>query len=92
MSGKIVENRAGLFGSLCLKVNQIATVSSIQFFSAFVLCIAFVIINNGNRTGWSPIRSVIIRVINKIGRHDVWLPINQNYGKIRETNKSSIER
>ena len=27
-----------------------------------------------------------------IGRHDVLLPINQNYGKIRETNKPSIER
>ena len=26
------------------------------------------IINNGNRTEWSPIRSVIVRVINKIGR------------------------
>ena len=26
------------------------------------------IISNGNRTEWSPIRSVIIRVINKIGR------------------------
>ena len=26
------------------------------------------LINNGNRTEWSPIRSVIIRVINKIGR------------------------
>ena len=25
-------------------------------------------VNNGNRTEWSPIRSVIIRVINKIGR------------------------
>ena len=25
-------------------------------------------INNGNRTEWSPIRSVIIRAINKIGR------------------------
>ena len=25
-------------------------------------------IHNGNRTEWSPIRSVIIRVINKIGR------------------------
>ena len=25
-------------------------------------------INNGNRTEWSPIQSVIIRVINKIGR------------------------
>ena len=27
-----------------------------------------------------------------IGQHDVLLPINQNYGKIRETNKPSIER
>ena len=26
------------------------------------------IIHNGNRTGWSPIRSVVIRGINKIGR------------------------
>ena len=26
------------------------------------------VISNGNRTEWSPIRSVIIRVINKIGR------------------------
>ena len=26
------------------------------------------VINNGNRTDWSPIRSVIIRGINKIGR------------------------
>ena len=28
----------------------------------------FVLIYNGNRTEWGPIRSVIIRVINKIGR------------------------
>ena len=27
-----------------------------------------------------------------IGRHDVLLPVNQNYDKIRETNKASIER
>ena len=26
-----------------------------------------ILINNGNRTEWSPIRSVIIRAINKIG-------------------------
>ena len=26
-----------------------------------------------------------------IGRHDVLLPINQNYDKIRETNKALIE-
>ena len=30
------------------------------------LLLLFVVISNGNRTGWSPIRSVIMRVINKI--------------------------
>ena len=59
-------------------------------------------ISNGNRTEWSPIRFVIIRVINKIGRlrsgsliclitsmitdrigrHEVLLPINHNFNKI----------
>ena len=59
-------------------------------------------ISSGNRTEWSPIRSVIIRVINKIGRprsgspiclitsmitdrigrHEVLLPINHNFNKI----------
>ena len=59
-------------------------------------------ISNGNRTEWSPIQSVIIRVINKIGRprsgspiclitsmitdrigrHEVLLPINHNFNKI----------
>ena len=63
-------------------------------------------ISNGNRTEWSPIRPVIIRVINKIGRprsgspiclitsmitdrigrHEVLLPINHKYNKIREKN------
>ena len=33
------------------------------------------IISNGNRTEWSPIRSVIIRVINKIGRPRSGSPI-----------------
>ena len=62
-------------------------------------------ISNGNRTEWSPIRSVIIRVINKIGRprsgspiclitsmitdrigrHEVLLPINHNFNKICDT-------
>ena len=32
-------------------------------------------INNGNRTEWCPIRSVIIRVINKIGRPQRESPI-----------------
>ena len=32
-------------------------------------------LSNGNRTEWSPIRSVIIRVINKIGRPRSGSPI-----------------
>ena len=60
------------------------------------------VISNGNRTEWSPVRSVIIRVINKIGRprsgspfciitsmitdrigrHEVLLPINHNFNKM----------
>ena len=32
-------------------------------------------ISNGNRTEWSPIQSVIIRVINKMGQPRSWSPI-----------------
>ena len=42
-------------------------------FSFAVLCITM--FNNGNRTEWSPIRSVIIRVMNKIGRRRSGSPI-----------------
>ena len=70
----------------------------------FIFCwfLIIYIISNGNRTECSPIRSVIIRVINKIGRprsrspiclitsmitdrigrHEVLLPINHNFNKI----------
>ena len=34
-----------------------------------------IVMSNGNRTEWSPIRSVIIRVINKIGRRRCRIPI-----------------
>ena len=69
------------------------------------LAIVSFLINNGNSIEWSPIGSVIIRVINKIGRprsgspiclitrmitdrigrHDVLLPINHIYNKILES-------
>ena len=35
---------------------------------------------------------ITIMITDWIGRHDVLLPINQNYGKIREMNKPSIKR
>ena len=67
------------------------------------------LVRNNSRTEWSPIRSLIIRVRNKIirpqkgesdllittmitdriGRHDVRSPINQNYEKIWEEEKIS---
>ena len=61
---------------------------------------------NGNRTEWSPIRSVIIRVITKsddradlfitsmitsrIGRHEVQLPINHKNYNFREKKNSQV--
>ena len=61
-----------------------------SFLCLFFYFILFIIISNGNRTEWSPIRSVIIRVIclitsmiaDRIGRHEVLLPINHNFNKI----------
>ena len=68
-------------------------------------------ISNGNRTQWSPIRSVVIRVIKKsgdraaesdlfitsmitdrIGRHEVLLPINHKNYNFREKKKVMKER
>ena len=36
--------------------------------AAAAAVVIVVVVSNGNRTEWSPIRSVTIRVINKIGR------------------------
>ena len=63
------------------------------FFSSIItvvsgtLGILLTLFINSNRTVWSPIRSVIIRVItsmitDRIGLHSVLLPVNQNYDKI----------
>ena len=58
-------------------------------------------IRNGNRTDWSPIRSVIIRVIttliitrmitDRIGRHEVLLPIDHKKYNFQEENRPSYE-
>ena len=84
----------------------IVTVTINSFIIIIIIIVIIIIvgniISNGNRTEWSPIRSVIIRVINKIGRprsgspiclitsmitdrigrHEVLLPINHNFNKI----------
>ena len=48
------------------------------------ITLSFAFQSIGNRTEWSPIQSVIIIVINKIGRHEVLLPINRNYKKVSD--------
>ena len=40
----------------------------IKVITVITITIISLMISNGNRTEWSPIRSIIIRVINKIGR------------------------
>ena len=63
--------------------------------------IIITIISNGNRTEWSPIRSVIIQVITKsddrasmitdrIGRHEVLLPINHKNFNFQEKKNSQV--
>ena len=63
--------------------------------------IIITIISNGNRTEWSPIRSVIIQVITKsddrasmitdrIGRHEVLLPINPKNFNFQEKKNSQV--
>ena len=89
------------------KVQYTRALPMVTCFRQFQYCNATIpnnllAISNGNRTEWSPIRSVIIRVINKIGRprsgspiclitsmitdrigrHEVLLPINHNFNKI----------
>ena len=52
--------------SVWMNINRV----TLQHYKEFILFIC-----NGNRTEWSPIRSVIIRVINKIGRPRSGSPI-----------------
>ena len=45
------------------------------YLKLYMSSLELILINNGNRTEWSPIRSVIIRVINKISRPRSGSPI-----------------
>ena len=65
----ILENEKTLGKRLSL--NERASRASLVFGSSLIIIIIIIIIiipiiSNGNRTEWSPIQSVIIRVINKI--------------------------
>ena len=55
----------------------------------------FILISNGNRTEWSPIRSAIILVItsaiaDQIGLHEVLLPINYKNYNLRQEKYSQV--
>ena len=50
-------------------------IKSAIYNTMIIIVMMMMIISNGNRTEWSPVRSVIRRVINKIGRPRSGSPI-----------------
>ena len=53
-------------------------VRKVIFIIMIIITMMILMINNGNRTEWSPLRSVIIREISKIGRPQSRSPICQS--------------
>ena len=109
MSGKEAREQSELDNShikvinfVMMMVMMVMMVMMMMMMIMIIIIIILIIIINGSRTEWSPIRSVIVRVINKIerprsgcliflitsmitdriGRHEVLLPINHNFNKI----------
>ena len=106
MSGKEAREQSEIDNSHIKVINfVIMMVMVMMMMMMIIIIIILIIIINGSRTEWSPIRSVIVRVINKIerprsgspiclimsmitdriGRHEVLLPINHNFNKICDT-------
>lgn len=55
----------------------VSATKNMRFYFAISMALNVInILSNGNRTKWSPIRSVIIRVINKIRESDL---LTKNY-------------
>ena len=54
--------------AIMMMVHVIMITVVIRTVMMIIITMMILMINNGNRTEWSPIRSVVIRVINKIGR------------------------
>ena len=102
MSGKEAREQSELDNSHIKVINFVMMMVMVMMMIMIIIIIILIIIINGSRTEWSPIRSVIVRVINKIerprsgspiclimsmitdriGRHEVLLPINHNFNKI----------
>ena len=67
------------------KLKLIVMMIMLKIIMIMIMIIIIIIISNGNRTEWSPVRSVITSMItDRIGRHEVLFPINHNFNKICE--------
>ena len=89
-----------------LGLGQLAFFKNSEFLVFQLAQMNFLALSNGNRTEWSPIRSVIIGVIKKsddsaflyherritdrIGRYEVLLPINHKSYNFREKKNSQV--
>ena len=65
MSGKEAREQSELDNSHYIKVINFVMMMMMMMM-IIIIIILIIIIINGSRTEWSPIRSVIVRVINKI--------------------------
>ena len=77
MSGKEAHEQSELDNSHYIKVINFVMmmVMVMMMMMMIIIIIILIIIINGSRTEWSPIRSVIVRVINKIERPRSGSPI-----------------
>ena len=79
MSGKEAGEQSELDNSHYIKViNFVMMMVMVMMMMTMMMMIIIIIIiisSNGSRTEWSPIRSVIVRVINKIGQPRSGSPI-----------------
>ena len=67
MSGKEAREQSELDNSHIKVINFVMMmVMVMMMMMMIIIIIILIIIINGSRTEWSPIRSVIVRVINKI--------------------------
>ena len=60
-----------------------------RHFNFKIAIIIIIIMSNGNRTEWSPIRSVILRVINKIRGRPICLSDEYDY-RLNWRTRSSV--
>ena len=69
MSGKEAREQSELDNSHIKVINFVMMMVMVMMMMMMIIIIIIIIISssNGRRTEWSPIRSVIVRVINKIG-------------------------